>query len=187
MEAIFACTPKGGIGLNGKLPWRIKEDMKLFKKITTQVDNDTGKTNAVIMGRNTWESIPEKFRPLPNRINIIISTTMNKIETEELYNTNESSVYIVHSISELDLLLYKLKHTKKGSKLNIPFIIGGAKLYNKMFELDKINKVHLSLVNEEYECDTFIDNKYISSGKFRVALVDKFEKFTYFKYIGELG
>ena len=73
MEAILACTHNGGIGLNGKLPWRLKEDMKLFKRITTTIQNpnDEGKQNAVIMGRKTWESIPNKFRPLPNRINII--------------------------------------------------------------------------------------------------------------------
>ena len=71
MEAILACTKKGGIGLNGKLPWRIKEDMMLFKKITTTTAA-TISQNAVIMGRKTWESIPKKFRPLPNRINIIL-------------------------------------------------------------------------------------------------------------------
>ena len=77
MEAILASTYNGGIGLNGKLPWRLKEDMKIFKRITTTIQNsdDKNKLNAVIMGKNTWESIPLKFRPLSNRINIILSTT----------------------------------------------------------------------------------------------------------------
>ena len=52
MEVILACTSKGGIGINGKLPWRIKEDMKLFKSITTTTDTtdtteESNKMNAV--------------------------------------------------------------------------------------------------------------------------------------------
>jgi dihydrofolate reductase len=180
MEAIFACTHNGGIGLNGKLPWRIKEDMKLFKTITTNIessDKETGqqKQNAVIMGRNTWESIPKKFRPLPNRINIILSTTMDKKEVET------GSVYIANTLEELDTLIEQLK---KEAKLATPFIIGGATLYNKMFELDKISKVHLSLLNKEreYECDTFLDMKYIDDKKFEMIEMKPFEKFTYIRY-----
>ncbi len=173
MEVILACTQKGGIGLNGNLPWRIKEDMKLFKKITTTVENKN-KQNAVIMGRKTWESIPQKFRPLPNRINIILSTTMEKKETE-----NVDSVYVVNSLKDLDTTI---KQLKKEEKLAKSFIIGGATLYNKMFELDKITKVHVSLVNDDYECDTFIDMKYLNNEKFSVVSIETFEKFAYFKY-----
>ena len=179
MEAILACTHNGGIGLNGKLPWRLKEDMKLFKRITTTIQNpnDEGKQNAVIMGRKTWESIPNKFRPLPNRINIILSKTMNKEEIEV-----KNSIYIVRNLEELDKLIEQLK---KENILATPFIIGGASLYNKMFELDKISKVHLSLLNKEseYECDTFFDMKYISDTKFEIFDMKYiFEGFTYILY-----
>ena len=182
MEAILACTHNGGIGLNGKLPWRLKEDMKLFKRITTTIQNpndkEKGKLNAVIMGRKTWESIPNKFRPLPNRINIILSRTMNK-QTEE--TEVENSIYVVRNLEELDKLIERLK---KEEKLATPFIIGGASLYNKMFELDKISKIHLSLLNKEseYECDTFFDMNYIRDNKFRVRKIQEFDKFSYFKY-----
>jgi dihydrofolate reductase len=208
MEAILACTHNGGIGLNGKLPWRLKEDMKLFKTITTTIQNpnDKGKLNAVIMGRKTWESIPMKFQPLPNRINIILSTTLNKKETEEIYNTDlnqlyidlganvtesqkaslsnfteSTPVYVSNSIEELDTLISKLK---KENKLATPFIIGGATLYNKMFELDKISKVHLSLLNKDYECecDTFFDMKYMNREGWLVNKIQTFDKFSYFKY-----
>jgi dihydrofolate reductase len=53
------------IGLDGDLPWKLSADLKRFKKITT--------AHPVIMGRKTWESIPEKFRPLPERRNIILT------------------------------------------------------------------------------------------------------------------
>ena len=69
-------TKKGyGIGLRNKLPWNIKEDLQNFKKITTLVPNDENITymNAVVMGRNTWDSIPTQYRPLSNRLNVVIT------------------------------------------------------------------------------------------------------------------
>ena len=49
------------------------QDMKHFKNVTTAVASD-GKQNAVIMGRKTWESIPERFRPLPGRLNVVLTS-----------------------------------------------------------------------------------------------------------------
>jgi dihydrofolate reductase len=129
------------------------------------------------MGRNTWESIPNKFCPLPNRINIILSRTMNKKEIEV-----ENSIYVVRNLEELDKLIEQLK---KENILATPFIIGGATLYNKMFELDKISKIHLSLLNKEseYECDTFFDMNYIRDNKFEIFDMKYiFEGFTYIIY-----
>ena len=181
MDVILACTHKGGIGINGTLPWRIKEDMKLFKKITTEVNVEHAgrKQNAVIMGRNTWESIPDRFRPLPNRINIILSTTMNKEDTEKKYETGTTRVYVVSSLSKLEELLHDLDEHEQ---LATPFIIGGAKLYNMVFELDKVYNVHLSLIKGDYECDTFIDMSYIHNDKFGVSKVETFKQFDYFNY-----
>ena len=65
---IVAADMDGGIGAGNALPWRLKADMEFFKNFTI----GNGK-NAVVMGRKTWDSIPQKFRPLPNRINVVIS------------------------------------------------------------------------------------------------------------------
>ena len=81
-------------------------------------------------GRKTWESIPEKFRPLPNRINIILSTTLNKYME---INDKNIHTYIVNSIEQLDILLEQLTETGRLAK---SFVIGGASIYNKMFELN---------------------------------------------------
>lgn len=184
MEVILACTSKGGIGINGKLPWRIKEDMKLFKSITTTTDTtdttdtaeESNKMNAVIMGRKTWDSIPEKFRPLPNRINIILSTTLNKYM--EITDKNIHT-YIVNSIEQLDILLERLTETGRLAK---SFVIGGASIYNKMFELNRVSKIHLSLVHDDYDCDTFFDLKNIDSEKFNLVEIKAFKKFNYIYY-----
>jgi dihydrofolate reductase len=67
MKLILACDPKGGIGYNNKLPWsKIEGDLPRFKALT-QGQN-------IVMGRNTWESLPKK--PLPNRTNYVLSSKM---------------------------------------------------------------------------------------------------------------
>jgi dihydrofolate reductase len=62
---IAAVANNGAIGKDGKLPWHLPEDLKRFRDLTT------GKV--VVMGRKTWESLPEKFRPLPKRTNVVIT------------------------------------------------------------------------------------------------------------------
>ena len=75
MKLIIACDPKGGIGFNGKLPWtNLQGDLLRFKELTT------GKV--ILMGRNTWESLPKK--PLPNRINVVVSSnTISKMDFKD--------------------------------------------------------------------------------------------------------
>ena len=68
---ILASTLNGGIGVNGRIPWEIKDEIMLFKQITTSV-NSYIKKNAIIMGYDTWKSLP--FKPLKNRINIILTS-----------------------------------------------------------------------------------------------------------------
>jgi dihydrofolate reductase len=66
------CKQNRGIGIDGKMPWRLRADMAYFKQVTRST-HDPLKRNAVIMGRKTWESIPSKFRPLDDRLNVVIS------------------------------------------------------------------------------------------------------------------
>ncbi|SNR93105.1 dihydrofolate reductase [Blastococcus mobilis] len=63
---IWAQARNGVIGASGGLPWHLPEDLKLFRAVTT------GST--VVMGRRTWESLPERFRPLPGRTNVVLTS-----------------------------------------------------------------------------------------------------------------
>ena len=65
VSLIWAQARGGAIGVGGRLPWRLPEDLALFRERTT------GST--VVMGRRTWESLPERFRPLPGRTNVVLT------------------------------------------------------------------------------------------------------------------
>lgn len=75
LTLIVAATLANGIGQSSRLPWRLPQEMAYFARITSSAPE--GSINAVIMGRNTWESIPAKFRPLPRRVNMVISRNVN--------------------------------------------------------------------------------------------------------------
>jgi dihydrofolate reductase len=64
--SLVAAVARGGvIGQGGTIPWRIPEDMAHFRALTTG--------HPVVMGRRTWDSVPERFRPLPDRRNVVVS------------------------------------------------------------------------------------------------------------------
>jgi dihydrofolate reductase len=65
LHLIFARAANGVIGRDGHLPWHLPEDLAHFKRTTLGC--------SVIMGRKTWDSLPPKFRPLPGRLNIVIT------------------------------------------------------------------------------------------------------------------
>jgi dihydrofolate reductase len=66
VSLIWAQARDGVIGADGALPWHLPEDLRLFRELTT------GST--VVMGRRTWESLPERFRPLPGRTNVVLTS-----------------------------------------------------------------------------------------------------------------
>lgn len=71
-QVVVAATENMGIGKDGQLPWKLPSDLKFFKNITTTT-SDQGKRNAILMGRKTWESIPADHRPLPGRLNVVLT------------------------------------------------------------------------------------------------------------------
>jgi dihydrofolate reductase len=171
---ILACTTEGGIGINNKIPWNIPEEMALFKKITTDV-NFYIKKNAVIMGRKTWNSLSNK--PLKNRINIIITSNIAEIET------NDKSIIVCKNFDDA------IDYCDKSILINKIFVIGGKSLYdlciNNLNYSKMIINIHLSIIKDEYICDTFIDLKKI------IKLFKNFDRneiifnsnFIYIKYL----
>lgn len=139
INIIFAISKNNAIGINGKLPWNIKEDLKHFKKTTIGNGN-----NAIIMGRKTWESIGSK--PLNNRHNIIISNNIININ-----NINNCNVF-----NNIDNCLDYCRE----KKFDDVWIIGGSTIYSLFLNEYKylINKLVVTYIDQCYDdCDTFIN------------------------------
>lgn len=125
MKLILACDPDGGIGYQNRLPWtNIQGDLPRFKRLT--------EGQLVVMGRNTWDSLPKK--PLPNRINIVVT----------------SRPFVQHGVATINKLL---------NYSDSYWLIGGASLVEQSWSF--INEIHLTKVYDHYTCDTFIDLLYI--------------------------
>ena len=117
---VVAADENNGIGKNNTLIWRLPADMKHFTEITTGT-RDPFLMNAVIMGRKTWESLPEKHRPLKNRFNIILSrNSAQQLQSEQPQP----------GVLWADSLDAALKMCVSGQVENV-FVIGGAKVMPK--------------------------------------------------------
>lgn len=132
-SCIFARdSVNGGIGYKNSLPWKLKDDIAHFKKITTF--NTESKENIVIMGRCTWEGLGKK---LSNRINIVVSKTLK-----------EDGVLAVPSLDEA---LQKASEFGKGRYI---FVIGGVSLYKECFNhsrLETIYETRVSIPDVSYD------------------------------------
>ena len=126
---IVAASENNVIGKDGDIPWHIPEDMKHFKQKTTG--------HAVIMGRRTYESLPENFTPLPDRKNIVLTSSGLEKKPDE--------------VSEASSLEEAWEITEEFS--DRAFMIGGESVYRQ--SLKKADKIILTRIHKEYEGDTF--------------------------------
>ncbi|KAK3783410.1 hypothetical protein RRG08_033671 [Elysia crispata] len=143
LNVVVAACNNMGIGINGKLPWRLKQDMAFFKKITSST-NDPERKNVVIMGKNTWLSIPAKFRPLSGRVNIVLSTTLTEVHVPK-------DVYLAKTFEDAMNLVDSMEST-----IEEIFVIGGASVYNAAMFGSYPCRIYLSRVLDDFKCDTFL-------------------------------
>ncbi len=144
ISAIVASDINFGIGFKNDLLEPIPEDLKNFKKLTTD--------KIVIMGRKTWNSLPKK--PLPNRYNMIITSNPPAEQDEN----NEFGFY---TMSQIQNYLYQTNDDV--------FIIGGGQIYKQL--LSYCDKIYLTLLDKEYEeVDTYFPN-FASSGNWALTKV----------------
>lgn len=144
LQVVIANTTNGGIGFENDLPWKRKlsTDLKRFRQITT--NSEPNKMNAVIMGRKTWESLPLNYRPLPNRINIILSK--NNIQIDE----NEN-VCVCTSFENA------LEFANNSKQIDQVFVIGGSSLFDLALQSPFCSTIHQTLILENFNCDTKIN------------------------------
>ena len=131
VSLIVAVAKNGVIGKNDNLIWHLPNDMRFFKETTMG--------HHVIMGRKNFESIPHKFRPLPNRTNVVITKQTDY---------KAKGCIVVNSVEDA-LVIAK----KNGDKE--PFIIGGGQIYKLALEKNLVDKIYLTRIHHSFEGDTF--------------------------------
>ncbi len=135
-EIIVAMSKSGIIGKEGKLPWNNPADLKHFKQMTSG--------NVVIMGRKTWDSLPARAKPLPGRINIVVSTTKKRIKGAQVAQTLKDAIHRAQQT---------ITTQKKSSPVKI-FLIGGARIYQDAVKSRLARTMHISIISGRHTGDT---------------------------------
>ncbi len=126
--SLLAAVARGGvIGRDGAIPWRIPEDVAHFKALTMG--------HAVVMGRRTWGSIPERFRPLPGRRNVVVTRNPDwSAEGAERTRSLEEALHLLGNATHV-------------------YVIGGAEVYAAALPL--ADELVLTEIDLDVEGDTF--------------------------------
>lgn len=131
---IVAIDANRGIGKDNDLMWHLPNDMKFFKE-TTQ-------NQIVVMGRKNYDSIPERYRPLPNRLNVVLTR-----------NPDFQALGCKVFTSLTDCLEFF-----KDEKEKTVFIIGGGEIYKMAIDSDRIDEMYITYIDKSYGADTFFPN-----------------------------
>ncbi|GGF02971.1 dihydrofolate reductase [Mycetocola zhadangensis] len=127
---IWAEADGGIIGRDGVMPWHIPEDLAHFKAITSG--------SAVVMGRKTWDSLPERFRPLADRRNVVVTRQVGWTAV---------GVHVAHSLDEA------LTLARKDPDTGWTWIIGGAEIFAAV--MDRADRLEVTEIRAEIAGDTF--------------------------------
>lgn len=149
-DVIVACTENGGIGLQGTIPWFIPEDLRHFARLT--------RNSVVIMGRNTWDSLPKK--PLSDRVNIVVTSRPLSCE---------------HAV-EVTSFQAALEHAKVNHPTRNVFVIGGERLYTEALAHPECSDVYVTKIMNKITCDTHFPLTLLQ-GQFRLV-TQGFPKYT---------
>lgn len=128
LSLVVAISKNNVIGKNGSLPWRLPEDLKFFKDITST------SSKTMIMGRKTFESLP---KVLPGRKHIILTKNKN-------FKINDEQVSVIHDIKDLQPYIEASEEY---------FVIGGAVIFKQL--LPYANRIYLTRIHEDFYGDTF--------------------------------
>jgi len=146
VSLIVAMDNERGIGKNNDLMWHLPADMKFFRETTTG--------HIVVMGRKNYDSIPERFRPLPNRENAVLTRNADfTAQGCEVFNSLEAC----------------LEHYKNETERTI-FIIGGGQIYKEALELGVIDEMFVTHVDHTFGADTFFQEIDLSKWEIETVM-----------------
>lgn len=131
VSIIAAVAEYYAIGRDNDLIWRLPRDLRFFTQKTSG--------HHVIMGRKNWDSIPDKYRPLPNRTNIVVTRKSDfKADGCVVVNSIEAGLEIARKAQDDEV-----------------FIIGGGQIYKLSLENNLVDTMYITWVHEKFEADTF--------------------------------
>jgi len=160
------------MGNKGGIPWHIPEDFKHFKHTTIG--------HSCIMGRKTWDSLPPKFKPLPDRMNIVV--TRNDVVLENEWSVKElpKNTCAPHFESSLESAIELAKEFDDEI-----FIIGGSEIYKQALEKQLVDRVLASEVKGVHEGDTFFPDLPLEGLELVKArkVLQEFDDFNIVEYI----
>jgi len=177
MESIYAIDSNNGLSKDGIIPWKSKKDMSFFMNKT--------KNNIVIMGKNTFFSIPKERRPLKNRLNIVLTSTPHLYENDIIngeLNYSSNVLFTNNNYLYKDILENRNKYYETYKYLNIDFkifFIGGKTIYDQFIPL--CDKIWVTYIKHDYNCDLFIDYNY--SKQFTENLFEEDDELKIIEYI----
>ena len=130
VSAIAAVAENGVIGRDGDLPWHLPDDLRFFQQTT--------RGHHVITGRRNYESIPPKYRPLKDRVNIVVTRSRGY---------EAPGAVVTHSLDGA------LAHAREHGETEA-FIIGGGQIYHEAFDRKLVDRIYLTRVHAQVEGDT---------------------------------
>jgi dihydrofolate reductase len=173
MEAIYAVDLKNGLSKLGKIPWYSKKDLNFFMDIT--------KNNVIIMGKNTYFSLPDGNRPLKNRLNIVLTSKPEEFINYKEESGNNRVIFTANNkiydtiIQTKNVILELHPYLKNDFKI---FFIGGKQIYEKYIPL--CERVWVTQIKKDYSCDLFLEYDY--SKEFKEEFVEEDDELKIVKY-----
>jgi dihydrofolate reductase len=175
MEAILAMDSNNGLSKEGIIPWNNKKDLKFFYKKT--------KNNVVIMGKNTYLSLPDNVRPLKNRLNIVLTSHPDFFLNEPSENNKIRDVIFTNNMNIHSAILNNREkfcslYPALSSNFKI-FIIGGKQTYDYYIPL--CETIWVTRIKKCFSCDLTFD--ILLENKFKEIFVEEDDEISISKYI----
>jgi dihydrofolate reductase len=156
IAAIVGMAKDRVIGVDNSLPWHVPADMKRFKELTSG--------HTVLMGRKTYDSLPEKFRPLPKRKNVVVSRTTTASDYPEG----------VEVVSDPLQYIEEVKSGERAIEGDILWVIGGQKIYE--ITLSLCDELHLTRIEGSFEGDAFFP---AFESDFQALAIEEYEGYSF--------
>ena len=155
MITIIAAVDENGIiGNDRNIPWHIPEEIKHFKDVTMG--------HVVVMGRNTWDSLPDEFKPLPGRLNLVITT--------KEHDDVKGAIFLPDVESAIQLAEENCVSS---------YVIGGASIYKQVLDKGLVNRILLSRVKGKHEGDVYFP---LMTGCWQGSLIEEHSQFDVWEY-----